>query len=127
MTKVTPDFATLRNQIVKQELKGLFRAGWQMDYPSIENFLAPIYRTNASSNDSDYSNPKFDAKLDEAAAATNPDEANKLYQEAEAMLGEDMAAMPMWSYAVTAGWSDRVTDVKVTPFGLIDLHSVKVK
>jgi oligopeptide transport system substrate-binding protein len=126
VTKVTPDFATLRNQIVKEELKGLFRAGWQMDYPSIENFLAPIYRTNGSSNDGEYSNPKFDAKLDEAAAATNPDEANKLYQEAEAMLGEDMAAMPMWSYAVTAGWSDRVTDVKITPFGIIDLQSVKV-
>ena len=47
VTKVTPDFATLRNQIVNEELKGLFRAGWQMDYPSIENFLAPIYRTGA--------------------------------------------------------------------------------
>jgi oligopeptide transport system substrate-binding protein len=126
VTKVTPDFATLRNQIVKRELKGIFRAGWQMDYPSIENFLAPIYRTNASSNDGQYSNPTFDAKLDEAAAATTPDEANKLYQEAEAMLAEDMASMPMWSYAVTAGWSDRVTDVKITPFGLIDLESVKV-
>jgi oligopeptide transport system substrate-binding protein len=127
VTKVTPDFATLRNQIVKRELKGIFRAGWQMDYPSIENFLSPIYRTNASSNDGQYSNPKFDAKLDEAAAAPNPDEANKLYQEAEAMLAEDMASMPMWSYAVTAGWSDRVTDVQITPFGLIDLESVKVK
>jgi oligopeptide transport system substrate-binding protein len=127
VTKVTPDFATLRNQIVKRELKGLFRAGWQMDYPSIENFLAPIYRTNASSNDGQYSNPKFDAKLDEAAAASTPDEANQLYQEAEAMLAEDMASMPMWSYAVTAGWSERVTDVKITPFGLIDLQSVKVK
>jgi hypothetical protein len=35
--------------------------------------------------------------------------------------------MPMWSYAVTAGYSDRVTDVKITPFGWIDLDSVKVK
>jgi hypothetical protein len=33
----------------------------------------------------------------------------------------------MWSYAVTAGWSDRVTDVKITPFGILDLESVKVK
>jgi oligopeptide transport system substrate-binding protein len=127
VTKVTPDFATLRNQIVKRELKGLFRAGWQMDYPSIENFLAPIYKTNASSNDTNYSNPKFDTKLDEAAAATNPDEANKLYQEAEAILAEDLPGFPMWSYAVTAGWSDRVTDVKITPFGILDLESVKVK
>jgi oligopeptide transport system substrate-binding protein len=127
ITKVTPDFATLRNQIVKRELKGLARNSWQMDYPSIENFLAPIYKTNASSNDTGYSNPKFDAKLDEAAAATNPDEANKLYQEAEAMLAEDLPSFPMWSYAITAGWSDRITDVKITPFGELDLESVKVK
>ena len=39
----------------------MFRSGWQMDYPSIENFLAPIYGTNAGSNDTDYSNPQFDA------------------------------------------------------------------
>ena len=30
-------------------MKGMFRTGWQMDYPSIENFLAPIYKTGASS------------------------------------------------------------------------------
>jgi oligopeptide transport system substrate-binding protein len=128
ISKVTPNFATLRDQVNKREIKtGMFRTGWQMDYPSIENFLTPIYKTGASSNDTDYHNPKFDAKLDEAAAATNPDEANKLYQEAEAMLADDLTATPMWSYATTVGWSDRVTDVKITPFGTIDLLSVKVK
>ena len=127
ITKVTPDFKTLRDQIVKREIKGLFRSGWQMDYPSIENFLTPLYATGASSNDGDYSNPKFDAKLKEAAAAPSLDEANKLYQEAEAILGEDLPVMPMWSYQQASGWSDRVTDVKVTPFGTIDLTSIKVK
>jgi oligopeptide transport system substrate-binding protein len=127
VSKVTPDFKTLRDQIVKKEIKGLFRTGWQMDYPSIENFLAPLYATGASSNDGDYSNPKFDAKLKEAAAAPNLDEANMLYQEAEAILGKDLPVMPMWSYQQASGWSDRVTDVKVTPFGTIDLTSIKVK
>ena len=55
------DFATFRDQITDQKMKGMFRTGWQMDYPSIENFLAPIYETGAGSNDSDYSNPEFDA------------------------------------------------------------------
>jgi oligopeptide transport system substrate-binding protein len=98
-----------------------------MDYPSIENFLAPIYQTGAGANDTSYSNKDFDAKLKQAAAATNPDEANKLYQEAEALLVTDFTSIPMWSYTVTAGWSDRVTDVKITPFGWIDMTSVKVK
>ncbi|MFZ1115651.1 MAG: ABC transporter substrate-binding protein [Propionibacteriaceae bacterium] len=127
ITKVTPDFKTLRDQIVKKEIKGLFRTGWQMDYPSIENFLAPLYATGASSNDGEYSNPKFDAKLKEAAAAASLDEANKLYQEAEDILGKDLPVIPMWYYDQASGWSDRVTDVKVTPFGTIDLTSIKVK
>jgi oligopeptide transport system substrate-binding protein len=123
----TVDFATFNKKIDANEIKGIFRSAWQMDYPSIENFLTPIYKTGASSNDTDYHNPKFDAKLDEAAAATSPDEANKLYQEAEALLADDMTATPMWSYATTVGWSERVTDVRITPFGTIDLLSVKVK
>jgi oligopeptide transport system substrate-binding protein len=127
VTKVTPDFKTLRDQINKREIKGLFRAGWQMDYPSIENFLAPLYGTGGGSNDIDYSNPKFDAKLKEAAAAPTLDEANKLYQEAESILATDFPTMPMWSYKRATGWSDRLTDVKITPFGWIDMNSVKVK
>jgi oligopeptide transport system substrate-binding protein len=127
VTKVTPDFKTLRDQINKREIKGLFRSGWVMDYPSIENFLAPVYGTGAGSNDTDYSNPKFDAKLKEAAAAPTLDEANKLYQEAESILATDFPTMPMWSYKRATGWSDRITDVKITPFGWIDVTSVKVK
>ncbi len=72
VTKTTPDFKTLRDQVNKREIKGLFRSGWQMDYPSIENFLAPLYGKDASSNDTDYNNTAFDAKLAEAAAATEP-------------------------------------------------------
>ena len=60
------DFATFRSQIGDRKMKGMFRTGWQMDYPSIENFLAPIYKTGASSNDGDYSNPAFDKLLVEA-------------------------------------------------------------
>jgi oligopeptide transport system substrate-binding protein len=126
-TKVTPDFATLLNQLRARELKGTFRAGWQMDYPSIENFLTPIYAKGAGSNYTNYNNPDFEAKLKEAAAAKTPDESNKLYQEAEGFLAKDFPAAPMWSYAITVGWSEKVTDVKITPFGRIDLSAIKLK
>jgi len=127
VSKVYPTFAALRTAIGKREVNGLFRSGWQMDYPSIENFLAPIYGTGAGSNDTGYSSKEFDAKLAEAAAAPTTDEANAKYQEAEAILGKDFPTMPMWSQSTPFGWSDRVTDVKMTPFSTIDLSSVKVK
>jgi oligopeptide transport system substrate-binding protein len=121
------DFSTFRTQIGDRKMKGMFRTGWQMDYPSIENFLAPIFKTGASSNDGDYSNPAFDKLLVEAAASTDPAAANKKYQEAEALLADNMPAIPMWYSTATMGWSDKVTGVKITAFGTIDFSSVAVK
>ncbi|HIW29320.1 MAG TPA: ABC transporter substrate-binding protein [Candidatus Luteococcus avicola] len=123
----TPDFKTLRTQIKAGELKGSFRGGWQMDYPSIENFLTPIYAKGAASNDAHYDNPAFDAKLKEAAAASTTEESNKLYQEAEAMLAETLPTAPLWSAATPVAWSTKVTNVKVTPFGTLDLSAISTK
>ncbi len=127
IARSVPDFATLQNQLDARELKGLFRTGWQMDYPSIENFLAPLYGKGADSNYSEYNNPAFDAKLAEAAAADSVDAANVLYQEAEAILSADFPVMPLWYVSTQTGWSDRVTDVKVTAFSTLDLSSIKLK
>ena len=122
-----PDFATLQNQLDAKELKGLFRTGWQMDYPAIENFLAPLYGKDADSNYAQYDNPKFDAKLAEAAAAPDNAAANALYQEAELILAADFPVMPLWTVASQIGFSEKVTDVKQTPFSTIDLTAIKVK
>ncbi|NNG18390.1 ABC transporter substrate-binding protein [Naumannella sp. ID2617S] len=125
--QTTPDFKTLRKSVKARELKGAYRGGWQMDYPSPENFLTPIYWTKASSNDTDYSNPEWEAKMRQAAAAKSVEEGNKLYQEAEAMLAKDMPTMPQWYQASQFGYSDKVANVKVTPFSTIDLTQVTVK
>ena len=39
----TVDFATFNKKLDADELKGIFRSAWQADYPSIENYLTPIY------------------------------------------------------------------------------------
>jgi oligopeptide transport system substrate-binding protein len=121
------DFSTFRANIAAHKQKGMFRTGWQMDYPSIENFLAPIFKTGASSNDGEYSNPEFDKLLNEAAAQTDAAQANAKYQQAEAILANDMPAIPMWYSTATFGWSDKVTGVKITAFGTIDFSSLALK
>ncbi len=77
------DFATFLQLRTRQEDQRHVPLRLGMDYPSIENFLAPLYGTGAGSNDAGYSNPAFDAKLKEAAGATDPAASNELYQEAE--------------------------------------------
>lgn len=107
-------FAQFREQIGDEEMKGMFRSGWIADYPHIENFLTPLYATDGSSNDGNYSNEEFESTLEEAAQAEG-DESLALYQEAEAMLaGEDFPAIPMWYYTATIGWSENVSNVKVS-------------
>jgi oligopeptide transport system substrate-binding protein len=126
----TVDFATFNKKIDANELKGIFRGAWQADYPSIENYMTPLYAKGAwppGSNWGRYDNPEFDALLAKAAAAPTTDEANTMYQQAEAMLAEDFPNAPLWYYTTTSAWSDRVTDVQVNAFGVLDYATIKVK
>src|SRR5215204_4852823 len=127
----TVDFATFQKKLDAGEIKGIFRSSWQMDYPSIENFLNPIYGKTgdlyAESKWSKYSNPEFGKLTAQAAAAKTPDEANALYQQAEALLAEDFPTAPLWYPKTTAVWSEKVTDVKVNAFGVLDFVAIKVK
>jgi oligopeptide transport system substrate-binding protein len=122
-----PTFATYNDKLEANEIKGIFRNAWQMDYPSIENFLAPIYGTGADSNYARYSSKKFDSELSQAAAAPSVDAANTLYQQAEETLATDFPTAPLWDRSTQVGWSNRVTDVKVTAFGTLDLTAIKLK
>ena len=121
------DFATYNKKADANEIKGILRLSWQMDYPSIENFLVPIYAKGADSNWSHYDNPEFTKLTTQAAAAKTADEANALYQQAEALLGKDFPTAPLWYPKTTAVWSDRVTDVKINAFGVLDFVAIKVK
>jgi len=122
----TVDFATFNKKIDANELKGMFRSAWQMDYPSIENFLVPIYAKGADSNWSKYDSPEFAKLTAQAAAAKTPDEANALYQQAEGVLAKDFPTAPLWYQKTTSAWSDRVSDVKVNAFGVLDFDAIKV-
>lgn len=109
--KAYPDFKSLRDEVTNRTITSAFRTGWQADYPGLGNFLVPLYATNASSNDGDYSNPEFDAKVKEAARAGSVEESTPLYNEAQEILLRDLPAIPLWYSNVTGGSSDGVDNV----------------
>lgn len=127
MGKAIPTFDEFRNVISERKIKGMFSAGWRMDYPHIENFLNPRFKTGASANNGLYSNKALDAKLHEADTAADPARSLALYQDAEVMLRADLPSIPLWYYGLQAGTSKWVTGVKVTPFGVLDPLSIAVK
>lgn len=106
---------------------GPFRAGWQPDYPSIGNYLGPIYGTDAGSNDGDYSNPEFDQKLKEANAAKSDEERFAKYAEAQEILFEDMPGVPLWQTDVTGAAAKGVENVEYSWKGVPEYHKITKK
>jgi oligopeptide transport system substrate-binding protein len=123
----TENFADLRAQASAGQFKQMFRNGWQADYPSIENYMNPLYRTGGSSNDNRYSSPAVDAKLAEADSAPDTDAANKLYQEAEDLVIQDMPVLPLFFRKQQAVWSENVENVIVDWRGALVVSEIERK
>lgn len=119
-------FADFRNQIGQHKMPGPFQAGWQMDYPLIQNFLQPLYYTNASSNDGQWSNKDFDNLVDQANAETDTSKAIKLFQQAEGVVRDNMAAIPLWYQNGSAGYSDKVSNVALNQFSVPVYNEITV-
>ncbi|MFP1153505.1 peptide ABC transporter substrate-binding protein [Mycobacterium sherrisii] len=119
-----PTFAGLRTQITNRTIDTAFRAGWIGDYPSMIEFLAPLYVSGAGSNDVGYSSPDFDAALATAAAAPDLRAADVLVNVAQRILLHDMPAVPLWYYIAVIGWSPQVSGVTVTWNGLPDYENI---
>ncbi|MFJ9537834.1 ABC transporter substrate-binding protein [Streptomyces sp. NPDC101225] len=119
-------FADFRNQITQKKMTGPFRAGWQMDYPLIQNFLQPLYYTNASSNDGHWSDKDFDQLVNQANSETDTAKAISLFQSAEKVVRDNMAAIPLWYQNGSAGWSDRLSNVALNPFSVPVYNEIKV-
>lgn len=107
-----PTFDEFLDARDNEKIKGLFRGGWQADYPAMSNFLGPIYGTGAGSNDMGYSSKEFDAKMKEANGQEDPDAAVELYKEAESILLQDLPGIPLWYQNATGGWSESVENVQ---------------
>jgi oligopeptide transport system substrate-binding protein len=120
------DFGQWRSIVTGHKLTGMGRSDWSADYPSIENFLNPLYRTGASSNDSLYSNPAVDALLRQADATPDKDAAIKIYQQAEDLIAKDLPSIPVWDEKGVAAKSDHVKTVTLDFRRRADYSSVEV-
>lgn len=111
-----PAFGEFRKQITDRQMKGAYRTGWQADYPSVFNFLAPLYSSAAAdgngSNDGDYKNPEVDGLLAEGLSAADDAAALEKYKAAQAILMQDLPAIPLWYQNTFGGYSNNVSDVE---------------
>ena len=120
-------FKEMRALVNSKKLTGASRAGWQADYPSLYNFLGPLYGTGAGSNDGNYSNPAFDSKLKEGLAAPTVEAGNKLFNDAQKILLKDLPVVPLWYQAVQGVWSNNVNTVEFGWNGVPLYYNVTAK
>src|SRR5262249_15278185 len=81
--KVNLQFAQYLDTADQKGFDGLFRLGWGPDYPVVETYLAPLYASNGSSNNSKYSSPTFDDAVKAGDGAKTAADGITSYQKAE--------------------------------------------
>ena len=117
------EFADYLPLLDDQGITGPFRLGWGMDYPHPQNYWQLLLDSRlvppGGSNTTFYVNPEFDAKIDEANAEADINNAIPLYQEAAAIACADTPLIPMFFGLNQFGWSDNVGGVFVDAFGNI--------
>ncbi|MFG1798804.1 ABC transporter substrate-binding protein [Micromonospora carbonacea] len=121
-----PTFAVFRQNINAHKMKGAYRAGWQQDYPDVENWVNPLYVTGGSSNDGLYSNKQVDALAKEASAAPSLDASHAKFAEAVKLIDQDVPSMPIYFGGQQSGHSEKVKKMELSNVGELDITSVEL-
>lgn len=74
----------------------MYQLGWIADYPDPQNFLEVLFHSDSTQNHGDYSNPEVDALLDRARGEPDAEKRLALYQQAEQMILDDAAWIPIY-------------------------------
>lgn len=112
---------------IGREMTGPWWDGWVMDYPSAQDYLTPLYGTNGGYNVSGYSNPAFDALMEQGDAAPTIEDSVPIWQQGADVILEDMPVIP-WGYlGFNLVNQPTVTNVlKNGPLDLLALELVQV-
>ncbi|MFB7383756.1 ABC transporter substrate-binding protein [Kitasatospora purpeofusca] len=122
-------FGKILDALGAKEYSGAFRMAWQMDYPSMENYLRPIFSKVAIENGSNYGgyvNEQFESLLDQADQAKSVEDGQKLYQQADDILIKDLPYIPVYTYMTSAAYTKTVKNVVVDAQNRIDLANVEL-
>ncbi len=112
---------------VLDQLPGnMFTYGWIADYPDPHNFLDVLFHSSTENNYGGYNNAELDSLLERARVEQDPLQRTDLYRQAEAMLVEDAAAIPLYHGRNQMLVKPYVNDLLFTPFGMLDLRGTSL-
>lgn len=90
------DWPTLQERVHTKKSQ-MYMMGWHSDYYDAENFLQLFYSPNITTgtNNSNYSNPKFDELYRKVRYMPDSPQRTKLYREMALMVCEDCPVLPL--------------------------------
>ena len=92
--QIGSDFSVFLTQRTEGDYD-IARDGWGADYPHANNQLNGLFTCHGGNNDSQYCNPDFDALIAQAAAEPDQDKQIALYNQAQTILYNDAADLPL--------------------------------
>ena len=108
-------------------MTGAYRAGWQQDYPDVENWINPLYVTGGSSNDGQYSNTAGRRpRQGGLRGAPSIEASHEKFAEAVKIIDQDVPSMPIYFGGQQSGHSEKIKKMELTNVGELDITSVEL-
>ena len=121
------EWATYLQDLNQQKFQAYGGLGWQADYPDPQDFLDILFHTESSINHGAYSNAELDGILEEARIEPDVERRVQLYHQAEKLIVEDAAWLPLWyageRYVLI---KPHVKDYHVTPMQIPKLKHIRL-
>jgi len=90
------EWATFLQDLNRRKFQAFAGLAWQADYPDPQDFLDVLFHSESELNHGGYSNPEVDALLEQARVEQDPQKRIDLYQQAEKIIVQDAAWVPLW-------------------------------
>jgi oligopeptide transport system substrate-binding protein len=104
----------------------MYSSGWIADYPYPQDFLDILFSSGSTYNYGGYSNPQFDSLIQQANQAQDQTKAFALYQQAEQLMVNDAACLPLTfgeNYMLIQPW---VKNLSINALGIMDFNDVTI-
>ncbi|MDX1621057.1 MAG: ABC transporter substrate-binding protein [Nitriliruptorales bacterium] len=105
---------------------GIYRLGWQADYPSAGSFLHPLFSSDEDNLDnlSRYRDEQVDELLAQARAETDAEARIELYRQIERHVLDRAVIAPIFVYRLHRVVAPEVEEFRYGPLGNVDLTRV---
>jgi peptide/nickel transport system substrate-binding protein/oligopeptide transport system substrate-binding protein len=119
------EWGTYLDKVMKGECE-FFRMGWIADYPSMDNFLYPLFHSSEKGNNNMtfYANPEVDKLLEEARKETDENKRYELYRKAEKMILDDAPIVPIYFYRYAIVVQPEVKNYVRSAMGLVPFEQI---